>query len=152
MNHNYAYRIFNLLILLLAFSSIHGQQNDNFNITDVTENIKINTDRDLYFCGEDIYFNADYFINEGKTYPILSTVLYLELIECDNNTPIIQKKYKISDFNVNGQLNIPKDVASGNYMLRIYTQYQRNFSALNFSYHFLTILNPLLILILLTVE
>jgi len=142
MNHNYAYRIFNLLILLLAFFSIHGQQNDNFNITDVTENIKINTDRDLYFCGEDIYFNADYFINEEKTYPILSTVLYLELIECDNNTPIIQKKYKISDFNVNGQLNIPKDVASGNYMLRIYTQYQRNFSALNFSYHFLTILNP----------
>ena len=139
---NYMYRIFNLLSLLIAFSSIYGQQNDNFNITDVTENIKLNTDRDLYFSGEDIFFNADYFIYEEKTYPILSNVLYLELIECNNNTPIIQKKYKISDFNVNSLLNIPNNVTSGNYMLRVYTQYQRNFSALNYSYCFLTILNP----------
>ncbi len=139
---NYMYRILNLLSLLIAFSSIHGQQNDNFNITDVTENIKLNTDRDLYFCGEDIFFNIDYFINDKKTLPVLSNVLYLELIECNNNTPIIQKKFKISDFNVNGLINIPNNVASGNYMLRVYTQYQRNFSALNYSYRFLTILNP----------
>ena len=139
---NYLYRIFNLLILLLTFSSIYGQQNDNFNITDVAENIKLNTDRDLYFSGEDIFFNADYFINKEKTCPTLSNVLYVELIECNNNTPIIQKKYKISDFNVNGLLNVPNNVATGNYMLRVYTQYQRNFSALNYSYRFLTILNP----------
>lgn len=139
---NYMYRILNLLSLLIAFSNIHGQQNDNFNITDVTENIKLNTDRDLYFCGEDIFFNIDYFINDKKTLPVLSNVLYLELIECNNNTPIIQKKFKISDFNVNGLINIPNNVASGNYMLRVYTQYQRNFSALNYSYRLLTILNP----------
>lgn len=136
------YRIFNLLSLLIAFSSIYGQQSGSFDIYDVTENIKINTDRDLYFSGEDILFNADYFINKERTYPTLSNVLYLELIECNTNTPIIQKKYKLSDFNTNGILNIPEDVSSGNYMLRVYTQYQRNFSALNYSYRLLTILNP----------
>lgn len=142
MNFKKLYRIFSLLSLLLAFSNIYAQQNDNVTITDVTENIILNTDRDLYFSGENLFFNADYFINNKKTLPVLSNVLYLELIECTNNNPIIQKKYKISDFNVNSFISIPKEVASGNYMLRVYTQYQRNFSAFNYSYRFLTILNP----------
>ncbi len=142
MNYNNIYRIFILVSLLITSVSIYGQQNDDLDIADVVESIKLNTDRDLYLCGEDIFFNADYFINGEKTYPVLSNVLYLELIECENSKSIFQKKLEIVDFNVNGIISIPQDIVPGNYLLRVYTRYQRNFSALNFSSRFLTILNP----------
>ncbi|MDA3953907.1 MAG: hypothetical protein PF485_09685 [Bacteroidales bacterium] len=139
---NNIYRILNLFVLLFFGSFVHGQQSNITNNRGVIEHIKLNTDRDLYFNGENIFFTADYFIDNEKTNPILSKTLYLELIESISNIPIIQKKYKIADFKVNDQIHIPIDVASGSYLLRAYTQYQRNFSALNFSSCFITILNP----------
>ncbi|NOQ27526.1 MAG: hypothetical protein GQ564_19360 [Bacteroidales bacterium] len=140
---NFKYRIISLLSLLIVFTGIRAQQIEKSSISDVSENIKLNTDRDLYFCGDNIYFNADYFIDEHKTVPVLSNVLYIELIDCNNNIPIIQKKFKITDFNVNGSLNIPKEVVSGNYILRAYTQYQRNFSDNNYGFRLITIFNPI---------
>ncbi len=132
-------RVVYLLILLNIGLLVHGQQVSK---NEVTENIKLQTDRDLYFCGEDILFTADYFINNKKALPILSNILYLELIESTSKKIIVQKKFKISEFKVNGHIEIPKDIVSGSYYLRVYTQYQRNFSTLNYSFHILTILNP----------
>ncbi|HSO87399.1 MAG TPA: hypothetical protein VLQ91_12655 [Draconibacterium sp.] len=138
------YKIFRYYLLwffLLACLNLQGQNNKEFNLNDVKETVYIDTDRDIYFAGEEILFSAEYFINQLKVTPLISNVIYLELINCTDNNPVIQKKYKLSDFNACGTLIIPTDIATGNYMLRVYTQYQRNFSYLNYGYHFLTILN-----------
>lgn len=142
MNYNKIYALITVLLFLLVGQWAYGQKNDDFRLEDVTETIDLNTDRDIYFAGEEILFSAEYFINHLKVTPIISNVIYIELINCFNNNPVLQKKYEITDFNANGSIKIPKEIASGNYMLRAYTQYQRNFSYLNYSYHFITILNP----------
>lgn len=129
------------LLLLVGLVS-YGQQNETFKLEDVTENIVLNTDRDIFFAGEELYFSAEYFINRLKTKPLISNVIYVELINCAERNPVVQGKYEIVDFNSNGTIKIPKDIASGNYVIRAYTQYQRNFGHLSFSYHFITILNP----------
>jgi len=129
-------------LLLLIGLIANGQKNESFKLEDVTEKIVLNTDRNIYFAGEKLHFSAEYFINQLKTKPIISNVIYVELINCAEKNPVVQEKYEIVDYNSNGTINIPKTIASGNYILRAYTQYQRNFSFLNFSYHFVTILNP----------
>ena len=141
MNYYKIFRGFLFLFLLMVCFDLRSQENKEFNLNDVKETIYIDTDRDLYFAGEKIFFSVEYFINKSKFTPVISNIIYLELISCLDNNPVIQKKYKLSDFNASGTLIIPKDIATGNYMLRAYTQYQRNFSFLNYGYHFLTILN-----------
>jgi hypothetical protein len=130
-----------IYLLLPGFVS-NGQQNESFKLENVIESIVLNTDRDIYFAGEELFFSAEYFINGLKVKPLISNVIYVEVINCTEKNPVVQGKYEIIDFNANGTIKIPNDIPSGNYVLRAYTQYQRNFGALSFSYHFITILNP----------
>ncbi len=130
------------IFIFLTLTKLSLAQQDKININKVIENIKLNIDRDIYFNGEKIYFSADYFINNKKQTPVLSKIIYLELINCTDKTSIVKQKHKIKDFKAIGIINIPKNIESGNYILRAYTQYQRNFSEYNFSYQFITILNP----------
>lgn len=127
-------------LLLLGFIS-NGQKNETFNFENITENIVLNTDRDIYFAGEELLFSAEYFINQSRTNTLISNVIYVELINCAEKNPVVQEKYEIIDFNSNGAIKIPKDIPSGNYVLRAYTQYQRNFGMFSFAYHFIIILN-----------
>jgi len=130
------------LIIIINIGNATAQITDSVFFNDIKENVKIETDRDLYFSGENIYFSVNYNINNSADFPAISSIVYLELISCSNGSAYVQKKYNLSDFNSNGFLPIPKDVATGNYLLRAYTHYQRNFSYLDFGYQFLTILNP----------
>jgi hypothetical protein len=139
--HKIAWMLSIQLLLMFGFVSF-GQQNKIFKLENVIESIELNTDRDIYFAGEELFFSAEYFINRLKTKPLISNVIYVELINCAEKNPVVQEKYEIIDFNSNGTIKIPEDIASGSYVLRAYTQYQRNFGYFNFSYHFLTILNP----------
>jgi hypothetical protein len=135
-------KFLSLITLLLIALSIKAQEDKNTDNLNVTETIKLNTDRELYFSGENIYFNASYFINGAKTKPTLSNVIYIELIDCSNNKPIVQQKYQINNFNVNNKIAIPSNIISGNYMLRAFTQYQRNLRGFKYTYKLLTLLNP----------
>lgn len=134
-------RLFTIQLMLLAGFVSFAQQNLTFNPENVSEKITLNTDRDIYFAGETIHFSAGYLINGLKTNPLISNVIYVELINCAEKNPVVQEKYEILDFNSNGAIKIPKDIPSGNYVLRAYTQYQRNFGMLTFAYHFILILN-----------
>jgi len=108
----------------------------------INENFIINTDRDIYICGDDLFYHIDYFVNGIQLQNDFSTVVYLELIEIKTNKAVIQKKLGVKNNRTSGFFQLPSDINSGNYILRCYTQYQRNFSSLGFSYVFITILNP----------
>ena len=93
---------------------------------DSGEEIFLETDRQFYCIDERIYFEARYTFD----YPIddvhWSNVLYVELIKW-NGDRIAQAKYKLYENSASGYLTIPKTLHSGNYYLRAYTKWMRNF-------------------------
>lgn len=136
----YLYKIFFLFSFLIYFNFAKAQ--GIINIKGFIEDIKIDTDRDVYINGEKIYYSVNYFINKKQNLPAISNVLYVELINCATNIPVSQKKIKIYDYATNDFIKIPDNISSGNYILRVYSQYQRNFSVYSYAYHLVTIFNP----------
>lgn len=101
----------------------------------------IETDRQLYCVHEKIFFTVDYKFK----YPIenvqWSRVLYVELIRW-NGEKITQSKFKLSEKSATGHLTIPGTLLSGNYYIRAYTRWMRNFPVEDYSYRKVKIVNP----------
>ncbi len=131
--------IFSIFFVAIIFMNSFNCYSQKCNLN---EELKLNTDRKLYCAGETIYFNSDYFINNEKAIPLLSNIIYIELINCTDKGSIIRKKYKISDFKISGKIIIPKDISTGNYILHAFTQYQRNLSSYSHCYQIIKIINP----------
>ena len=108
---------------------------------DPGEKITLETDRHFYCINERIYFKADHkFNNQNEGIP-WSNVLDVELIRW-NGEKIVQAKYKIDDGGASGYLLIPNTVLSGNYYLRAYTRWMRNFMVEEYAYKVIKVLNP----------
>jgi hypothetical protein len=105
------------------------------------EKIKLFSDRNIYCVNEKIFFTAEYScINEFA--PLSwSDVLYVELIKWDG-IKLAQMKLNLNRPGTSGSLKIPGNVLSGNYYLRAYTKWMRNFSAGNYAYLLVKIVNP----------
>lgn len=131
-----------IFLMLFVTGCLFGQGAVPASVAGVTEKFVIETDRDVYFCGEGLFFSARYFINNSQDLPPVSTVVYVELIGCSDSKPVAQQKFPVSGYYVKGRITIPAGIATGNYMLRVYTQYQRNFPDDNFSYFLVSVLNP----------
>jgi hypothetical protein len=103
------------------------------------ENDKVTlfTDRNLYVAGELLYF-ASHINNSTK---VNSRVLYVELISLDGR-PIQASKYKIDNNKAYGALTIPKETPSGNYLVKAYTRWMRNFNQAEYSYTQILVVNP----------
>ncbi len=107
------------------------------------ENIFLVTDRNVYIAGENIWFNADYFINGVFPEQKQSNILYLELFD-DAGTVVAKGKYSLSNNKTSGAIKIPDDIRSGIYIMRVYTRYQRNFPAEAITSIPVVIVNPML--------
>lgn len=105
------------------------------------EKIRLFTDRGIYCVNENIYFTAEYScINELDSLE-WSKVLYVELIKW-NGIKLVQMKLKLTRPGTSGSLEIPGNIISGNYYLRAYTKWMRNFSARDYAYLLVKIVNP----------
>jgi len=131
--------------LLLWPIAITAQKTDREELApyvkDLKEEVLLHTDRTLYVSGEAVWFSAEYLINGEKPGTPVSKVLYVELFN-EKSDAIIQKKYKIQDNSAQGMLEIPGGAPTGNYVLRAYTKYQRNFSHYNYAYSYIVVFNP----------
>ena len=105
------------------------------------EAIVLDTDRSLYVTGEKIWFSCRYLLNGSFQKGQLSNVLYIELLSM-NNKPVVQKKVRIRDAKAKGSLSIPEHLGTGNYVLRAYTNFQRNIGTAAFTYYPITVINP----------
>lgn len=105
------------------------------------ERISLSTDRDLYISGETIWFQAVVSESEYDGDSLLSKILYLELYD-QQNVNITQIKCRINKGISAGNISIPPGTVSGNYLLRAYTQYSRNFSPYFQTTILVTIINP----------
>ena len=84
----------------------------------------LHTDRESYFQNDTIWFKA-YYLN-GQTHKFVTGLysLYVSLIDSDGK--IIQKKVlPVRSSIAIGHMEIPEDQNPGNYMLRAYTEFQK---------------------------
>jgi len=113
-----------------------------YNLNALQEKLFVHTDKSDYTTGELLWFKI---YNVDGTYhkPLdLSKVVYIEVLD-NNNNAVIQAKIGMKDGTGTGSLFLPVTLPSGNYLLRAYTSWMKNFSP---DYYFskkITIINPL---------
>lgn len=105
------------------------------------EKVYLHLDRPYYSAGDTIRYKA--YLTAGALHESspFSKTLYVELIGKDNNIHHSHKLY-VEEGRVSGYLYIPDTIKSGNYMLRAYTAWMRNFPKDYFFYKELKIWNP----------
>jgi len=132
-----------LLLAILAnvlLLTMVGQSDPNVKLG-IVEEIVLQTDRDIYLPGEDIWFRADYHLIGAQKEKSFSKSIYIELV-----TPLGQSvasyKYAIINNMATGTYQIPEGLITATYMLRAYTQYQRNDPSKLPVSRLITIINP----------
>ncbi len=106
-----------------------------------SEKIRLSTDREIYFPGEKIWFHAFCSERNFGADSLLSSVLYVELYDQQYNS-ITKTKYRIHQGISSGFLEVPAALETGNYFLRAYTLYSRNFSPILQTTLLLSVINP----------
>ncbi len=106
---------------------------DNYNMHHLQEKAFIHTDKDHYLSGELIWFKiyvTDAYLNKATEF---SKICYLELFDVENK-PVTQLKLGLKNGISAGNLQLPKLLTSGKYILRAYTTIMGN-SNPDFFYH-----------------
>jgi microcompartment protein CcmK/EutM len=127
-------------ILLICFSfngygQIINEIKNSFtaNQQDVLqEKLFVHTDKNKYLSGEILWFKI-YNVNAENNQPLnTSKVAYVEVLD-NNQIPVMQAKVALKGIGSgNGSVYIPVSISSGNYKLRAYTNWMKNFNADNY--------------------
>jgi hypothetical protein len=107
----------------------------------LNEKIKIFTDRSIYAAGEKIFFRAYNLGNQALIESCWSKILYVEIVDAGNNS-LANGKFPLDQRGSCGYITIPLTLRTGNYYIRAYTKWMRNYSPYGYSYSIITIINP----------
>ncbi len=114
----------------------------NTNNNSHQEKMYVHTDKNFYLAGELLWFKI-YNVDGAQYQPAdLSKIAYVEILDKDNK-PVMQAKIALSNGKGNGSFYLPVSVNSGNYKLRAYTNWMKNFTAASYFEKPLTIVNTL---------
>jgi len=105
------------------------------------EEVRLYTDRNLYVVEEELFFAVTVSPPELPDGAIWSQVAYVELIRWDGSK-LAQVKVPVNDGLAEGSLTIPGNLVSGNYYLRAYTKWMRNYSPYRYTYVNVKVINP----------
>jgi hypothetical protein len=146
------YKIFLLILSGFLALPFTGKAQDNagagivqkfqqYSQQSVQEKLYLHLDRSFYLVGETMWFKA-YNLNGGTHRFIdLSKIAYLEVMDKDLNA-VVQTKFSLLDGKGNGSLVLPSSVVSGNYKVRCYTNWMKNFSSDYFFETSISVVNP----------
>ncbi len=138
----YLIKILKILLVFIgcnySFSILFGQNSNNNFRTNIIEKTHLFTDRDIYISGEKIWFTA-YCLNSEDIQ--LSNILYIELYKNEGKS-VEKKKVEILNGIAKGCIQIPEGIQTGNYILRAYTQYLRNFPPDYYTMQKIMVINP----------
>ena len=110
-------------------------------IRNFKEELFVRTDRDIYIIGEEVNLKI-YRLNGLTEDPSgVSKVVYLELLD-KNNFPLRQIKVKTDNVSGFSSFVLPENISSGNYIIRAYTSWMRNFTSDRFFYKTISVINP----------
>lgn len=105
------------------------------------EKVYLQTDRPYYYPGENIWFSGFMNYSTPGRMDTLSKVLYVDLVAA-NKTIRKTLVIPIDSGRAAGSIQISSKTAPGNYILRAYTQWMRNYGIDQFFYKPITILSP----------
>lgn len=106
------------------------------------EKVFVHTDKSTYVSGEIIWFKV-YCVDANTHKPLnISKVVYIDVIDNAQN-PVLQAKIALKNGLGNGSLTVPLTIGNGNYKLRGYTNWMKNFGPDVFFEKQLTIINTL---------
>jgi len=106
------------------------------------EKIYLHTDKNTYLAGELLWFKI--FNTEAYTNRPLSIgkIAYVEILN-DQNQSLLQTKVELKDGSGSGSIYLPTVLPSGNYTLRSYTNWMKNFDPAFYFHKKLIIYNTL---------
>ena len=105
------------------------------------EELYIQTDRDIYFTGEEVLVKVSKFNGLSGTPGDFSKVGYVDMYNEFGN-PMAQVKVDLGDFSGATGFRIPDTLKSGNYFVRAYTSWMKNFPLDGFAHKTISIINP----------
>lgn len=138
-------KIFLLLLSLQVASAQDNLQNILNSFTDyrnnnIQEKIFVHTDKDYYQAGDIIWFKV-YNTNAVDNKPSgISKITYIEVLDSARQQ-LLHGKIAMNESVGKGSFYIPPNVASGNYVLRAYTRWMKNFDPSFFFEKPITIIN-----------
>ncbi len=94
------------------------------------EEVYVHTDREDYIAGETMWFNTWVFEKPGIKLSARSKLLYLEVLNWTNR-PVVRKRILITDGSGPGMALLPDTLSSGDYTVRAYTNWMKNFLPVN---------------------
>lgn len=95
------------------------------------EKIYVHQDRSFYLDKETMWLKIYVLKAADKGFSDLSKVAYVELMD-RNNLPRVQVKVALQNGTGNATIQFPENLPSGNYRLRAYTQWMKNFEPGNY--------------------
>ena len=110
----------------VATSSLESEKMDWQNFALLQEKVYLHTDRDYYYPKENIWFKAYLGYSMPVLRDTLSRVLYVDLIGADKKV-LKTKSYKIGQGVSWGDFKLPDSLVAGQYYLRAYTNWMRNY-------------------------
>jgi len=108
---------------------------------DYREAIYLQTDRDLYIVGEQVWMKVYKLDAHGNKPDNFSKVVYIELLN-QAGYPVHQLKLHVPDKSGSAGLTLSDTLSSGNYLLRAYTSWMKNYPARDFSFRTISLINP----------
>jgi hypothetical protein len=116
------------LIYLLSFGQAIEENIvaslDSFSLANPQEKAYLQTDRTQFNAGETIWFKT--FVTLFEKPGILSKVVYVTLSN-DNGIVLQKKQLKLANGSAAGNIELPKDLKPGHYILNTYTLWMLNF-------------------------
>ncbi len=113
---------------------------NQFQQAPVSEKVYLHTDKNTYLAGEIAWFKVYNLNANNHLLSDLSTIVYVELFNTDNE-PTIQLKIPVKNGLGEGSIDLPSNLKSGNYVLRAYTHWMKNFNEQLFFQKSLQIIN-----------
>ncbi len=114
---------------------------DEYRKGNYEEKIYLHLDRPSYLTGETMWFKI-YLVDASFHTPgMLSKVVYVEILDQDSK-PVIQIKVEVNEGKGNGSLFIPATMGTGNYQVRAYTNWMKNYSPEFYFHKEVSIINP----------
>jgi len=113
---------------------------ENFKKQVLKEKIYVHVNKDFYLTGEILWFKV-YNVEGASHVPLdLSKVAYIELLD-SKHSPVLQTKVTLKNGEGAGSIYLPASVSGGNYLLRVYTAWMKNFDADSFFEKAITVVN-----------
>jgi len=127
------------LVSLSLFCLHSGFSQDSLHY--IKESLYLQTDRDLYVVGEQVWMKVNKLNAHGNKPDNISKVVYIELLN-QTGYPVNQFKLHVPDKSGFASFTLSDTLSSGNYLLRSYTSWMKNYPARDFSFRTISVINP----------